>query len=309
MKVLVTGGSGFLGRGILRAAERLDWDVTIYSRDEMKQVLCKERYPDVRCVLGDIKDVDRLTMAMMGQELVVHAAAIKFVPEAEFNVEECVAVNVDGTRAVIRAAIAARVPRVVGISTDKAVQPVNVYGMTKALMERLFSEASSYEDVGGPRFTLARYGNVVGSTGSVITLFERQVKFQKKLLVTDPNMTRFWQSVDESVRLICLASNITSGSIAVPKGRSARLIDVAEAVSKMYNVPIEVIGPRPGEKTREELINYYESTRAHDFGEFYRVDPVGSGIVSEPFTLTSDTPYGFVSIDEIMEMIEDAKRV
>lgn len=310
--VFLTGGSGYLGRGILRSFYNVPDEVraynhyTIYSRDEMKQALCKERYPDVTCILGDIKDTDRLTLAMEGHDVVIHAAAIKFVPEAEFNVEECVAVNVDGTRSVIRAARAANVHRVIGISTDKAVQPVNVYGMTKALMERLFGEAATH---GGPQFTLARYGNVVGSTGSVITLFERQARQQGKLLVTDPNMTRFWQSIDESVSLINLAWVAPNGSITVPKGRSSRLGDVAQAVAEIYSVPVEVVGARPGEKTREELINFYESTRAIDYGSYYRIGPVGSAAVGEPFVLTSQTPSGFVSTQEMIRMIEDARDV
>ncbi|GAG09201.1 unnamed protein product, partial [marine sediment metagenome] len=198
-KVLVTGGAGFLGRGILRRVERggLDWEITVYSRDETKQDECRRRYPFARHVLGDVKDADRLRVAMMGHDVVIHAAAMKYIPEAEVNASECVSVNVGGTQAMMRAADAAAVHRVVGISTDKAVQPVNVYGCSKMAMERLFADTAQFE--GGPDFVCVRYGNVVGSTGSVIPLFRRQVEELGRVRITNPDMTRFWMSVDEAI--------------------------------------------------------------------------------------------------------------
>src|SRR3990167_9075800 len=172
MKVLVTGGAGFLGRGILReiAQGRLDWDVTVYSRDEAKQEACHRRDRFARYVLGDVRDQERLAVAMAGHDAVVHAAALKVIPAAEVNAAECIAVNIGGSQSVVAAARRAGVRRVVGISTDKAVSPVNVYGATKMAMERLFSESSGAE----AEFACVRYGNVIGSTGSVIPLFKRQ---------------------------------------------------------------------------------------------------------------------------------------
>ena len=198
MKVLVTGGAGFLGRGLLRHVKRdsLDWEITVYSRDETKQDECRRRYPFARYVLGDVRDVDRLRTVMMGHDIVIHAGALKYIPEAEKNASECVSVNVGGTQAVMRAAEAAGIKHVVGISTDKAVQPVNVYGCSKMAMERLFADTAQFE--GGPEFVCVRYGNVVGSTGSVIPLFKRQSSPQSqhyetyRLIYTHPEASHVW---------------------------------------------------------------------------------------------------------------------
>jgi UDP-N-acetylglucosamine 4,6-dehydratase/5-epimerase len=172
-RILVTGGTGFLGRGILRHAIRKAWDaeMIVYSRDEYKQDLCREKYPDATYILGDVRDYERLMMATRNVDVIIHTAAIKFIPEAEFNVDECIAVNVEGTRNVLRAAYHNSVGHTIGISTDKACLPINTYGMTKALCERLFGEFSHQMFC-----TMARYGNVIGSTGSVIPRFQATLK-------------------------------------------------------------------------------------------------------------------------------------
>src|SRR6266542_5461518 len=173
-RVLITGGAGFLGRGIMRHAKRNGSraEFTIFSRGEQNQALCRQRFPKANYVLGDVCDVDRLALTMLGHDIVIHAAALKFIPEGEFNASECVRVNIDGARSVVAAARMAGVSRVVGISTDKAAQPVNIYGMTKAVMERLFAEAAAA--AGRTIFTTCRYGNVIGSTGSVVPMMMKQ---------------------------------------------------------------------------------------------------------------------------------------
>ncbi len=311
MKVLVTGGAGFLGRGILRRIERggLDWEVTVYSRDETKQDECRRRYPFARYILGDVRDFDRLRTAMMGHDIVIHAAAMKYIPEAEVNAAECVNVNVGGTQAVMRAADAAGIRRVVGISTDKAVQPVNVYGMSKAIMERLFADTAQF--VGGPDFVCVRYGNVVGSTGSVIPLFRRQFEELGKVRITNPGMTRFWMSTDEAIDLIVLGLECARpGAVVVPQARAMTILDVAKAATN-DGVEVEIIGERPGEKLHEMLIHHAESVRAvieHDPFHFQLLPP-GQRVGDEAFTLASHTPNSFMAVDEMRELIADAEGI
>lgn len=316
-KCLITGGSGFLGRGILRKISRgeLDWDPTILSRDEYKQFLCQRRYPSARYVLGDIKDIDRLSATMTGHDFVVHAAAIKFVDKAELNAAECIAVNVGGTVNVIKAAKAAGVQRVVGISTDKAVKPVNIYGCSKMAMERLFAESSN----SATKFVCVRYGNVVGSTGSVIPLFQRQFEEEGKVKLTNPNMTRFWMSVDEAVKLIELAlsgAEESPGAVFIPLVKAMPMSDVVLAA--VGEVPVEIIGERPGEKEHEALVHYQESVRVIKFVDHYRLLPAGSNLSQqafveeagqEPFTLSSHTPHYHMSPGQMREFIEDSKEV
>ena len=311
MKALITGGAGFLGRGILRRIERgaLDWEVTVYSRGETKQDECRRRYPFARYILGDVRDADRLRVAMMGHDIVIHAAALKRIPEAEVNAAECVAVNMGGTQVVMQAADAARIRRVVGISTDKAVQPVNVYGCSKMAMERLFADTAQFE--GGPEFVCVRYGNVVGSTGSVIPLFRRQVEELGRVRITNPAMTRFWMAADEAIDLIMLAlARAEPGSIVVPQARAMTILDVAKAATS-DDVEIEIIGERPGEKLHEMLIHYEESVRAViELDPFhFQLLPPGQRVGDKAFTLASHTPNSFMAIDEMRELIADAEGI
>jgi UDP-N-acetylglucosamine 4,6-dehydratase len=310
-KALITGGAGFLGRGILRRIERggLDWEATIYSRDETKQDECQRRYPFARYVLGDVRDADRLRTAMMGHDIVIHAGALKYIPEAEMNAAECVSVNVGGTGAVMRAATEAGIKRVVGISTDKAVQPVNVYGCSKMAMERLFADTAQFQ--GGPDFVCVRYGNVVGSTGSVIPLFRRQYGELGLVRITNPNMTRFWMSVDEAIDLIVLAlERGLPGAIVVPPARAMKIADVARAAT-VDDVKVEVVGERPGEKLHELLIHYEESVRALTMEApfHFQLLPPGVKHAPEAFTLASHTPNDWMSIEDMREFVADAEEV
>ncbi|MEK0326659.1 MAG: SDR family NAD(P)-dependent oxidoreductase, partial [Nitrosopumilus sp.] len=258
VKALVTGGAGFLGRGLLRQASVLGWDISVFSRDENKQDECRGQFPQARYILGDIRDTDHLSAIMVGHDIVIHGAAIKFVDRAELNATETVSVNVLGSLSVIQAARSAGVERVVGISTDKAVQPVNIYGATKMAMERLFAEASIE---GRTTFNCVRYGNVIGSTGSVIPFFKRQADELGYVTITDPNMTRFWMGIDEAVHLIDLAlTKALPGAVVIPEVRAMRMKDVVSAVVPK-DTEVKVIGIRPGEKMHESLLHHEESVR------------------------------------------------
>lgn len=275
MRVLMTGGAGFLGRAVARSLDRRDlWAdigrdppelLTVYSRDEAKQYEMRQRYPEldgrVRYVLGDINDRERLAAVMVGHDAVIHAAAIKFIPEAEHNVRETIRVNVEGSLAVYEAATQARVAHLLGISTDKACAPLNTYGMTKALMERQFQ-------VGRPegRTVVVRYGNVIGSTGSVVPVFLRQLHDEGRLRLTNPAMTRFWMRADDAVRAILHALGDTRDRVIyVPEMRSLSLEAVAAAVQRYAGAAAdyELMPVRPGEKLDEELVTEAESFRTH----------------------------------------------
>ena len=314
MRVLITGGAGFLGRGILRRIQetgvnRLDWEATIYSRDESKQEECARRYPSARYIIGDVKDVDRLTVAMMGHDAVIHAAAMKYIPEAELNATECINVNVFGAYNVVKAARAAAIDHVVGISTDKAVQPVNIYGCTKMTMERLFADTSYFEDP--TSFCCVRYGNVIGSTGSVIPLFQRQYAETGKVKITNPEMTRFWMSIDEAIDLIQLAlEKAAPGSVVIPTVQAMTILDVAKAATK-DDVEVEIIGERPGEKLHEMLMHYEESVRTvlHTQPMWYELRPPGQRVGEKPFSLASHSPNVFMTIETMRGLIADAQEV
>lgn len=278
--VFITGGAGFLGRGIMRRAREENWPCkfTVYSRNELNQVNCAHKFPTARYVLGDVEDSVRLSLSMVGHDTVIHAAALKFIPEGEFNASEVVRVNIDGTRSVISAARIAGVRRVVGISTDKAAQPVNIYGMSKAVMERLFAETSTDY---GTIYTTCRYGNVIGSTGSVVPVMIEQFRTEGQVKITDPSMTRFWMSVDDAVSTILEALEAGPGVTVVPYPTASNMWSVATAVLAHLKQAdtrekILVIGPRPGEKQHEDLITSYERMRTVQSGSFFHILPPGN---------------------------------
>jgi UDP-N-acetylglucosamine 4,6-dehydratase/5-epimerase len=322
-KILITGGSGFLGRAILRKAKEQKWDAkfTIYSRDETKQWELKHKYPDVTCVLGDVsRDLDRLTAVMAGHDVVIHAAAVKYIPEAEWNVYETIDVNIEGSRNVTISARAAGVGKVIGISTDKACSPLNVYGMTKAIMERMFSEANR---MGTTRFVTVRYGNVIGSTGSVIPLFEKQIIEDGELKVTDSRMTRFWLGADEAVGLIDWAvsnSELYPGYTFISPCPAMKIVDIARAVYRMYykggtkeeeDDRITFTGIRPGEKLHESLFNEQEAPRTSRLPAGYILAPATNAGKTMPDRMmySSEHPDRDIRIDEMIKLIEDAKEI
>ncbi len=276
--VLITGGSGSLGRALLERADRERWpaQLVVYSRDEVKQAALRERHPGVRFLLGDVRDAEALETAMRGIDIVIHAAAYKRVPEAERETMACVGANVIGSMNVVREALRAGVPRTIGISTDKACAPINAYGQSKALMERLFQSAARPV---GPAFTLVRYGNVLASTGSVIPALRAQAAKGLPITITDPTMTRFWITLDDAVDLILAALDLPSGSILIPKSRSSTMGVMAEAVAPDH--PTVVTGFRAGEKRHEQLLNAHEAPYAGEVGGAFVLGPLSGERVDE----------------------------
>jgi len=254
--ILITGGSGTLGHAIARAARAEGWDcrITIYSRSELRQAEMRARYPECRFVLGDVRDYDRLAAAMAGHDLVIHAAAMKRIPECEAQPGECYATNVGGSQNVVRAALAAGVARVVGISTDKACAAITTYGASKRLMEGLF-QAASERTV----FTLCRYGNVLASNGSVIPIWRQQADRGEPLTITDRRMTRFWMTERQAVRTIELAAGVHAGAIVVPKMGALDILDVARYAVGTHHIQTVETGLRSTEKLHEDLVHPYES--------------------------------------------------
>lgn len=271
-KIFITGGTGFLGRGIIRHAQRAGWDAefTVYSRDEWKQAQLKKRYADrVRCVLGDICDNNRLALAMQGHDTVIHTAALKFIPEGERDASEFVRVNIDGSRSVIDAAHVAGVKTAVLISTDKAPQPINTYGMTKAIMERFVHETFGLEQAFGTKYVACRYGNVIGSTGSIWPVWKEAQASHGLLHVTDPEMTRYFMSIDDAVRLIVASTRALGGTVVLPEPSAAVIGDVAKACAAELHLDLNVVGPRPGEKKHEQMISGAEVARVANFHDNY----------------------------------------
>lgn len=313
-KILVTGGAGFIGRAIMQRAIAKGWDAqfTVYSRSEHLQVETKRRFPDATFVLGDVCDYNRLCTTMVGHDSVIHAAALKFIPEGEFNAGEIVRVNIDGARSVIQAALDTNVA-MVGISTDKAAAPINIYGASKMVMERLFSEAG---------FNTVRYGNVLGSTGSVVPVMQRQLAEQGFVQVTNPYMTRFWMRTGEAIETIIAAFDAPIGTVTIPLPRSATMHALAHAVIgdetcgwgsanvelNPCHSKIKYVGARPGEKRDEELITEYEATRTRAHQGFLRLFPAGQVARAEGSAISSLTAP-WLKYDELVEMIEEAQGV
>jgi len=272
--ILVTGGTGSFGRKFAEIVLK-DYNVKalrVLSRDELKQLHMNQRFrdPRTRFLIGDVRDKDRLYRAMNGVDIVVHAAALKQVPSAEYNPLEAVKTNVLGAANVIDAAIDNGVSKVIFISTDKAVHPVNLYGATKLVAEKLFVQANSYSG-GRTCFSCVRYGNVVGSRGSVIPLFLQQ-RGSGTITITDERMTRFWITVDGGARFVinCI-DRMVGGEVFVPKTPSMRLLDIVQNIAP--EARREIIGIRPGEKLHEELITREEAPRTKEFDDFYVIEP------------------------------------
>lgn len=280
-RVLVTGGTGSFGRMFVREILKLDpKEVIVFSRDEDKQGTMRLEYQNehrLRFLLGDIRDFRSIREAVRGVDFVIHAAALKWVTEVEYNVWEGVRTNVIGTQNIIEAARDENIEKVVTLSTDKAVNPVNAYGMSKALQERLMTTANLYNVGKRTVFVSTRYGNVLGSRGSVVPLFRKLIDEGKPLTVTDPKMTRFVITLEDSVKLVLKALKDGVGGEVFVKKMPAHTIDdlveiFLESVPKK-NRKIVNIGIRPGEKIHEELIGFYESPRTVELSDYYVVLP------------------------------------
>lgn len=276
--ILVTGGTGTFGRAFCREllANHEPTRVIVYSRDEYKQsVMAEEKVFNrkrMRFFLGDVRDQRRLVRAMGGVDVVVHAAALKQVPAAEYNPIEFIKTNINGATNVVEAALTAGVGKVVALSTDKAVNPLNLYGATKLCSDKVFIAANSYSGSGGTRFSVVRYGNVLGSRGSVIPIFLEQ-KRKGKITVTDLAMTRFFMTVQRGVNFVMQSiESMEGGELFVPKIRSCRVKDIIEVIAPECEQ--ETIGMRPGEKLHELLINSDMAHLTLEFDNHYVVQPL-----------------------------------
>ncbi|MBI4738038.1 SDR family NAD(P)-dependent oxidoreductase [Candidatus Woesearchaeota archaeon] len=286
-KVLVTGGTGSFGHRIVQRLLKYEpAEIRVYSRDEKKHYDMKIRYsniPQIRFFLGDVRDKERLIQVISGVDIVYHAAALKHVPMCELHPEEAVKTNILGASNLIECAIAAKVKKVVAISTDKAVKPVNVMGMTKAIQEKLMISANDLQNNHGTLFSCVRYGNVMGSRGSAIPFFRQLVAENKVITITDEQMTRFMLTLDDAIDLVFFATaKMKGGEMFIKKAPSLRIVDLAKMVYRKYKGTDEgfdykIIGIYPGEKIHEILISEEEISRSVDMGDYFvihRVPPV-----------------------------------
>ncbi|MEM9035774.1 MAG: UDP-N-acetylglucosamine 4,6-dehydratase (inverting) [Actinomycetota bacterium] len=313
--VLLTGGTGTFGVAFARRmkATHPNTVVRIYSRDELKQSEMLEHTGNgtLRYFIGDIRNKTRLMRAMRGVDVVVHAAAMKQVPACEYNPFEAVQTNVLGAQHIVDTAIDAGVQKVVALSTDKAVEPVNIYGATKLCMEKIVVQGNAYSG-GGTRLSCVRYGNVIGSRGSVVPVFRQQAT-EGRLRITDDRMTRFWITVDQAVDLVLHAiDRSVGGEIFVPKIPSMRITDLAEAIAP--GLPVEITGIRPGEKLHEVLLTADEARHAIDDGAghyvvlpehpFWMMDDVTGKPLDADFQYASHLNDEWLSIDELRHLVD-----
>ncbi|MFZ0309713.1 MAG: UDP-N-acetylglucosamine 4,6-dehydratase (inverting) [Candidatus Sulfotelmatobacter sp.] len=316
-EVLVTGGTGSFGKKFVEIMlrEYHPKRLVIFSRDELKQHdMRASGFEDasLRYFIGDVRDPGRLQRAFAGITVVVHAAALKQVPACEYNPFEAIQTNIMGGRNVIDAAIDRGVQRILALSTDKAVNPVNLYGATKLCAEKVFVQANAYAGAQETRFSCARYGNVVGSRGSVIPVFLEQRK-RGRITITDPRMTRFWLTLEHGVRFVVRSiEQMHGGEIFVPKIPSMRLVDLAEAVAP--GCEVEYIGIRPGEKLHEVLLSEDEARTAVELDDMYIVQPshpwwkkgnwVQGRELPPGFRYTSDSNKQWLNHEQLQELIE-----
>lgn len=321
--VLITGGTGSLGKQLVKTILQR-WPnvkrLIIFSRDEQKQFQMNMEYPSVaggnmRYFIGDVRDADRLKTAFKGVTHVIHAAAMKHVHIAEYNPMECVMTNVMGAENVINAAMEAGVENVVALSTDKAAAPINLYGATKLCSDKLFVAANNIKGFSNIKFSVVRYGNVMGSNGSVIPFFMERKK-TGVLPITDPNMTRFNISLQEGADLVLHAmEHAWGGEIFVPKIPSYKLTDVAKAVGP--ECKIDIVGIRPGEKVHEEMITESDSFSTYDLGKYYAILPQVPAFkiedyiknfdakkVKEGFKFNSGQNTEWVNAEQLRELIK-----
>lgn len=316
LNILITGGTGSFGKKFVEIMlkEYHPKKLVIFSRDELKQHEMRVSgfdEPSLRYFIGDVRDLRRLHRAFQGIHIVVHAAALKQVPACEYNPIEAVATNINGASNIIDAAIDCGVKRVLAMSTDKATAPVNLYGATKLVSEKLFVQGNSYRSPEGPAFSCVRYGNVVGSRGSVIEVFRKQME-SGRLTVTDPRMTRFWITLERGVRfVISCIERMKGGEIFVPKLPSMRIVDLAQAMDP--HCELAYVGIRPGEKLHESMISVDEARQAVELDDRYVILPahpwwttetlVEGTALPDGFAYSSDTNKHWLTADQILEMI------
>lgn len=321
--VLITGGTGSFGKKftevILKNYPKVE-RLVIFSRDELKQfemaqLFPKEKYPMIRFFIGDVRDEARLARALEGIEVIIHAAALKQVPAAEYNPDEFIKTNIGGAQNVVNAALSKNVKTVVALSTDKAAAPINLYGATKLVSDKLFISANNIKGSRDIRFCAVRYGNVMGSRGSVIPFFLNKAK-EGELPITHKDMTRFNISLEDGVDMVLWAiENAMGGEIFVPKIPSYSIDTVAKAIAP--NAKINYIGIRPGEKLHEEMITVSDSYNTIDLGKYYAILPMdgrkerflnfhkGSKLVEPGFSYNSGSNEEILSVEEIQDLIRE----
>jgi UDP-N-acetylglucosamine 4,6-dehydratase len=278
--ILVTGGTGSFGKAFTHhvLTQFKPKKLIIFSRDELKQFEMSQDFPEnkhpaIRYFIGDVRDAERLRQAMRGVDYVIHAAALKQVPAAEYNPFECIKTNIMGAENVINAAIHNKVKKVIALSTDKAANPINLYGATKLASDKLFISGNSMSGDSGTRFAVVRYGNVVGSRGSVVPFFQKCISDGRKTLpITDIRMTRFWITLEQGVQFVCNSlDRMTGGELFVPKIPSMRITDMAKALAP--ECEIEVVGIRPGEKLHEVMVPQDEARNTLEFDSYFVIQP------------------------------------
>ncbi len=320
--ILITGGTGSFGKHYTKTIlDRFKPKrIAIFSRDELKQFEMQQIFDQecMRYFIGDVRDKDRLKMAMSGIDYVIHAAALKQVPAAEYNPTECIKTNITGAENVIHAALDNNVEKVIALSTDKAANPINLYGATKLCSDKLFVAANNFAGTKKTIFSVVRYGNVVGSRGSVVPFFQRLIEEKKpNIPITDDKMTRFWITLQQGVDFVIKNfQRMSGGEIYVPKIPSVRIIDLAKAMAP--NIPQEIVGIRPGEKLHEIMCPRDDSNRTIEFKDHYIIlpsitfrgkkeDPTMNRLgekgtyVEQGFEYNSGTNPHFLSFSEIID--------
>ena len=323
--ILVTGGTGSFGRRFIETVltHANPRKLIVYSRDELKQSemqidlaerFSAEKLGCMRFFLGDVRDRERLILAVRGVDIVIHAAALKQVPAAEYNPSECIHTNIMGAENVVWACLTNRVKQVVALSTDKACNPINLYGATKLASDKTFVAANNLAGDIGTRFSVVRYGNVVGSRGSVAPLFQRLIaKGVTELPITDPRMTRFWITLNQGVDFVLSSlSMMHGGEIFVPKIPSMKMTDLAAAMAP--HLGVKVVGIRPGEKLHEMMISSDDTRSTVDLGDRYAIEPafveytrepLAGGRLPEEFSYASDTNDEWLSGDGLLALLND----
>lgn len=321
--ILVTGATGSFGRRFVRTVlERYEpARLIVFSRDEQKQhemggELRGSDHPSLRYFIGDVRDQSRLELAMRNVDYVIHAAAMKHVPTAEYNPFECVLTNVHGAENIVKAALRAGVGHVIALSTDKAANPINLYGATKLAADKIFVAANNVSGADGTRFSVVRYGNVIGSRGSVIPFFRQLIERGGSVLpITDPEMTRFWITLEQGVDFVLSSlARMLGGEIFVPKIPSMKIWDVAEAL--LPGCGKEVVGIRPGEKLHEVMVPLGEGRMTLEFDDFFVIEPAfqywdrttyrkayGGALLDPEFEYSSQTNDEWLSADELRQLI------
>jgi len=314
--ILVTGGTGSFGRKFITKILQMDVKkIIVFSRDELKQFEMAKEFTDprIRFFIGDVRDKDRLLRAFEGVDIVIHAAALKHVGACEYNPFEAIKTNIYGAQNIIEAALEKGVEKVIALSTDKAASPVNLYGATKLASDKLFVAANSYAGMKKTRFAVVRYGNVVGSRGSVVPFFKK-VKETGKIPITDERMTRFWITLDQGVQFVIdNLGRMKGGEIFVPKIPSMKVTDLAKAIAP--DCEVEFIGIRPGEKLHETMITEDDARRTLDFGTYYVIQPEfpwwdakdakNGKPLPDGFHYVSNSNNQWLTVEELRQLVTD----